>query len=147
MKTAFYDLENEYRKTIGERDFLSADELIDLAITLFKEIEVEGIDYSETLNDMLLCQYGVYDWGDENDEHFSFDITRQVSKPLGDEPYQLSLRLIFEPSAFSKIKAYDNWSSQFNNADDFAVHIRSTPGYAAASKATAKSMQLTFEQC
>lgn len=138
MITALKKLENEYREIIREKEILSLDEFIDTAINLFKMIRVDKIDYTESFNDMLLFQYGVYNWGDENGNHFSFDITRQIIAPGEDEPYQLSLILIFEPSSFLEIKPYDVWSNDFNSVEDFVNHIKSTSGYKLASKTNAK---------
>jgi len=147
MPTALKNLENEYRKFISEKKILIVDEFIDIAINLFKKIEVDKIDYAEPSNDMLLFQYGVYNWGDENGNHFSFDITRQIITPEEDEPYQLSSILIFEPSAFSKIKPYDTWSNDFISVGDFVNHIKSTSGYELANKMNAIKVQLLFGQC
>lgn len=147
MITALKKLENEYRKAISEKEILTVDELIDIAIILFKKIRVDKIDYTESFNDMLLFQYGVYNWGNENGNHFSFDITRQIITPEEDEPYQLRLVLIFKPFEFSNIKTYDIWSNDFNSLDDFVNHIKSTSGYELASKMKAKNIQLHFEQC
>lgn len=147
MITALKKLENEYREIIREKEILSLDEFIDTAINLFKMIRVDKIDYTESFNDMLLFQYGVYNWGDENGNHFSFDITRQIIAPEEDEPYQLSLILIFEPSSFLEIKPYDVWSNDFNSVEDFVNHIKSTSGYKLASKTNAKNTQLLFGQC
>ena len=140
-------LENEYRNKINEKENLTADEIIDIAINLYKNISVDKIDYTDSYSDMLLYQYGVYNWGDENGNHFCFDITRQIITPEEDEPYQLSLALIFEPSAFLEIKLYDIWSNDFNSIEDFVNHIKTTPGYKLASKIKAKNTQLIFGQC
>ena len=147
MLIALEELENEYRKIIREKEVLPVDEFIDIAVNLFKEIRVDKIDYTESFNDMLLFQYGVYNRGDGNGNHFSFDITRQIIVPEEDEPYQLSLILIFEPFLFLEIKPYDIWSNDFNGVEDFVNHIKSTPGYKLASKTNAKKTQLLFGKC
>ena len=147
ITTALKDLENEYRKFINEKEILTVDKFIDIAFNLFKKIVIDKIDYTESFNDMLLFQYGVYNFGDENGNHFSFDITRQIIASEEDEPYQLSLILIFEPSAFFKIKPYDIWNNDFNSEKDFINHIKSTSGYKLASKMNAKKTQLVFGQC
>ena len=147
MSTELKNLEKEYRKRISEKEILTVDKFIDIATNLFKKIRIDKIDYTESFNDMLLFQYGVYNWGDEKGNHFSFDITRQIIAPDEDEPYQLSFTLIFEPSAFSKIKPYDIWSNKFNCLEDFVNHIKSTPGYEVANKMNAIKAQLLFGQC
>ena len=137
----------EYHKIIERNDALPVDTFVDAAIDLFKTIKVDNIDYKDGFNDVLLFQYGVYNWGDENGNHFSFDVTRQVIVPDEDEPYQISLILIYEPSVFSEIKPYNIWSNAFNSVEDFTNHIKSTSGYKLASKTKAKHMQLLFGQC
>jgi len=146
MATTFKNIENEYRKLIGEK-ILDVDEFISIALKLYKEIKVEGISDSYTESDMLLFQYGVYDWGDENGNHFSFDITRQFIDPEEDEPYQLNFTLIFEPSAFSSVEPCNCWSDEFACVEDFSAHIKSTEGYKYAIKKTPKKVQLIFGQC
>ncbi|MCL2695811.1 MAG: hypothetical protein FWE69_05750 [Clostridiales bacterium] len=147
MTTTLQGLENEYHKSFGEREILSADELIAFAVTLFNEIKTEGFSDESSNEDMLLFQYGVYDWGDENGKHFSFDITRQIFDPEEDEPYQLKCTLIFEPTAFMKIESYNDWSDLYDCVEGFVDHIKSTAGYEAASKMKAKKAELLFEQC
>ena len=147
MTTTLQNLENEYRKVIGNIDDLDINEFIDIAVNLFIEIGVEGVDYSDSTSDMLLFQYGVYDWGDENGEHFSFDITRQICVSEEDEPYQLNFTLVFDPDSFSKIKSHDSWSDQFDSSIDFVNHIKSTAGYEAANKSEIKKVELIFGQC
>lgn len=137
----------EYRRVVEQKDAFHVDVLVDIAIDLFKMIRVDNMDYKDGFNDVLLLQYGVYNWGDENGNHFSFDVTRQVTVPEEDEPYQISLILIYEPSVFSEIKPYNIWSNAFNSVDDFVNHIKSTSGYKLASKTKAKHMQLLFGQC
>jgi hypothetical protein len=143
--TKLENLENEYRKRIGEKPILSADAFIGRALTLFAEIKVAGTDEAD---DVLLFQYGVCDWGDDNGEHFAFDITRQIINPAEDEPYQLNFTLIFEVSAdFAEIDRHTVWSDDYDTLDDFAAHIKSTSGYVSASKANPQKYQLIFGQC
>ena len=141
------NMEKEYRKTIDGKDVLNVDEFINLAINLFKEIKIEGITESNSYEDMLLFQYGVYDWGDENGKHFSFDITRQICLPDEDEPYQLNFTLIFQPSAFLKLDSYNIWSDEFDNIDAFSDCIKATSGYEIACRETHGKIKLIFGQC
>ena len=147
MIIALKGLENEYRKIISKKDILTVDEFIDIAINKFNKIRVDKIDYTESFNDMLLFQYGVYNWGDEDGNHFGFDITRQIITPEEDEPYQLSLVLVFESSAFLDIKPYDIWSNDFFDDEDFVKHIKSTPGYVLAKSMKATQAHLRLGHC
>ena len=97
--------------------------------------------------DMLLYQYGVYNWGDEFGEHFSFDITRQFIEPTEDEPYQLNFVLIYDPEPFMSIKAYDCWSMDFSDLKSFVEHIKTTEGFMLANKLVPKDYRIIFSQC
>ena len=143
MATTLQSIEHEYRKAIGERENISAGELIRISTALFNDIKIAG-DSEVEMDDMLLFQYGIYDWGNENGRHFSFDITRQFFPSNEDEPYQLRLTLIFNPAPFEKIAAYDCWSSEYAQIEDFAAHIRLTDGYRAANEAVAIKYELDF---
>ena len=56
----------EYRRVVEQKDAFHVDVLVDIAIDLFKMIRVDNMDYKDGFNDVLLFQYGVYNWGDEN---------------------------------------------------------------------------------
>jgi len=145
-------IEDEYRQRIldalGEEDILDAESLVELAIELFRQIKVEGISESENSDyDMLLFQYGVWNWGDEFGKHFSLDITRQFIKPEDDEPYQLHFQLIYDPEDFEGMRSYNCWSMEFSGAEEFARHIKSTEGFEKAGKVKTKAYELLFEQC
>ena len=144
MITKLQNLEIEYHKYINENTILSVDDFINHALTLFDKIKVEGID---NIDDMLLFQYGVYDWGDENGEHFSFDITRQIINPAEDEPYQLNFTLIFSPLNFTGVEQHTEWNDSYDTLDDFVNHIKSTRGYVLASELQPRKYQLIFGQC
>jgi len=147
MRISIQEIENEYHKALEGIETFTVDEFIAVAVKLFNEIKIENIDDSDADNDMLLFQYGVYDWSDENGKHFEFDITRQIRVPDEDEPYQLNLSLLFDPSLFYEIKPYNCWSTEYDNTEKFADHIKTTPGYEAVSKNTAKKYQISFGQC
>jgi hypothetical protein len=78
---------------------------------------------------MLLFQYGVYNWGDEKGEHFSFEIARQFILDKDDEFYQLHFKLIFDPQDFKQCKSYNRWSSDFQTLEDWVKNIKTSQGY------------------
>ena len=127
---------------------LQADSLVDLSGQLFEGISVEGISAADDADhDMLLFQYGVYDWGDELGEHFSLDITRQFLTPEDYEPYQLRFTLIYAPEAFRGMKSYNCWSTDCKSIEDFAAYVKTTEGFVLANEKTPLSYKLAFSQC
>ncbi|MCX2679078.1 hypothetical protein OOZ15_03915 [Galbibacter sp. EGI 63066] len=125
---------------------LTPDNIITLSEKLYANFKVRGISVEETKeNDMLLFQYGTYDWGDELGEHFSFDITRQFYKKNGDI-YQLSLTLIFDPINFKELNPYNKWSSYFQSIGEWATHIKTTQGYHLSKSQPIQSYELTMDR-
>lgn len=145
-KISLKKVENEYKKWIGENfndDQLSnVDEIIDVSLTLFEEIKVKGIAGNDEDGDMLLFQYGTYDWG--NGKYFEFDITRQFIKSNEDEPYQLSMKLFFEPI---QCKSYNCWSNDFENIEKWVENIKETEGYKLGKNSKNIKFEICFEQC
>ena len=152
MKITLEEVEQEYRKKIQEtfdhEGSLTATAMVELMVNLSQELKVENIsDNEDPDSDMLLYQYGTYDWGDELGKHFSFDITRQFIEPEEDEPYQLSFVLIYDPEPFRKLGSYDCWSRDFSDMESFISCIKTTDGFKLADEFAVKSYQLRFEQC
>jgi hypothetical protein len=138
-------VENTYEKWI-EKNFnngqlSSADEIINVSLTLFQEIKIKGIAGAED-GDMLLFQYGTYDWG--KGRFFEFNITRQFIKQNEDEPYQLSMTLFFEPI---ECKSYTCWSNNFDDLGKWVENIKETEGYKLVKHLACKNFEIFLEQC
>ncbi|MFB9077952.1 hypothetical protein ACFFLS_04700 [Flavobacterium procerum] len=150
MKTVYLkNVEKEYQKAIeqlvSKGVALSPDDIVELSKILYSDIKVRGISAEDSDNDMLLFQYGTYNWGGELGEHFSFDITRQFSKKNFDM-FQLSLTLVFEPTHFKELDSYNSWSSDFKNIEEWIENIKNTHGYQLAKSQPIKTYQLIFTQ-
>lgn len=152
MYTTLEEIEKKYLEkvcdTLKNGHGMTAELLVELSIVLFSELKVKEISDSVYKdNDMLLYQYGTYNWGNEFGNHFSFDITRQFIAPEQDEPYQLCFTLIYEPEQFKDIDSYCCWSDIFTDINNFASYIRTTDGFKVAVKNVPKTYQIRFEQC
>ena len=144
-------VEKEYQREIEQQfsgEKLTAEKLIDISVSLFHALKVENIPVQYDPDcDMLLFQYGIYDWGGQFGRHFGFDITRQFITEDNDEPYQLSFSLIYEPDIFQGCAFYGCWSSKFARLEDWVEHIKTTQGFLMAKEALAKTYTLTFGEC
>jgi len=125
---------------------LTVDAVIDISLALFDSIKIKDVDYSEPDHDMLLFQYGTYDWGDKKKLHTSFDITRQFPIPDEDEFYQLSFSLNFDPTILEKKEAHTSWSSDFESIEEWVAKIKSTTGYQKLQLVDCKSHELHLDQ-
>lgn len=144
------DILEAYNKAIldhvGANGKLTVDSVIDLSLLLFNSIKVKDVDYSEKDNDMLLFQYGTYNWGDEKGDHSNFDITRQFRILDDDEFYQLSFSLIYDPSTLTNDDSYDSWSAYAETLEDWVANIRVTPGYQKLRLVNYRTYELDLSQ-
>lgn len=86
--------------------------------------------------DMLLFQWGTYDWG--TGEHFAFDLTRQliVGEDAEDEDiWQLSVT--FEFAADDDLRALGNgnkWCHSLSELPEFREYVRRSAAFAACTE-------------
>ena len=86
--------------------------------------------------DMLLFQWGTYDWG--SGEHFSFNLTRQliVSEHAEDEDiWQLSLTFEFEPD--NELRALgrgDKWWHSLSQLPEFREYVYRSAAFTTCTK-------------
>ncbi len=133
----FHELAARRRVVIEQ---LSAAEAIDLMAAFYREVRADDCDM-DAGGDMLLFQWGVYNWwtgeGDLFDikrqgELFEYDITRQlVPVPEGPDEEsdsfigQLSLTLKFRPTAALRgIGEGNRWCHRPAELEDFLAYIR-----------------------
>ncbi len=128
---------------------LLAIDAVDLMATFYREVRAADCDLDAD-GDMLLFQWGVYDWGEG--ESFEYDITRQlVPEPIGeDEDYgdfigQLSLTLKFPPSAsLREIKAGNRWCYRPAELDEFLSFVRESEATRAVSGLVPTEVSLMY---
>ena len=88
--------------------------------------------------DMLLFQWGTYDWG--KGRHFELDITRQFIRDSGDDDdddiWQLSLRFLFEPN---DLEPGNRWCRTPHELEDFARFVRLTRRFGGCRRGDSRS--------
>lgn len=96
--------------------------------------------------DMLLFQFGIYDWG--HGEYFEFDITRQFivdDEEDDDAISQLHCTARYEPSVLLRaVGRGDRWCKSRDGLAEFKSHIEASPAYLAALPLSAKGTQITW---
>jgi hypothetical protein len=143
LKSVEKEYKQEIKIILEAETYFTVDNMIRLSEKLFTNIKVKSISSEEKENDMLLFQYGIYNWQDELGEHFSFNITRQFINNK-EEIYQLSLTLVYDPLNFKGLKSYSSWSSDFNNIAEWRQNIQKTEGYKTTKAKQIKLYELTF---
>jgi hypothetical protein len=86
--------------------------------------------------DMLLFQWGTYNWGEG--EHFSLSLTRQlvVSDEAEDEAiWQLSLIFEFEPDTeLKELGSGNRWCHSLLKLAEFREYVRKSAAFAACTR-------------
>ncbi|MDR1047352.1 MAG: hypothetical protein LBL64_06215 [Treponema sp.] len=130
------------RKNFNNGQLSNVDAIINISLLLFQKIKVKGIAADDKDGDMLLFQYGSYDWG--KGRFFEFNITRQFIKQNEDEPYQLLMTLFFE---LIDCESYNCWSNDFDNLEKWVGNIKETEGYKLVKNLTCKNFEIFSGQC
>lgn len=115
---------------------ISNDNTVDEIINVFEEMCKTPIE-----EDLLLTEYGVYDFTGE--ELFYFDLVRQYPDGEG-EYYQLRVSLMFSPDEVNRELQDTLWSDDTN--ENFFEYIRKSSGYDYAKNHTIKSIDIRIDQ-
>src|SRR5438067_2763877 len=104
---------------------------IDLMLDFYRNERVDGCPVADD-GDMLLYQWGCYDWGDG--ESFELDITRQLIDAGGEDEdiRQLSLTFRFVPNATLRALGDGNqWCSSPAGLSEFRSFINASAAFSA----------------
>jgi hypothetical protein len=115
-------------------DVISSQDGIDCMLDFYTEVRADECDI-EADDDMLLFQWGTYDWGEG--ESFEYNITRQLIVPMEFEDdeeswmedifWQLSLTFKYHPSVeLRDVESGDQWCHSPSDVMDFSEFVRST---------------------
>ena len=129
----------------GSRHELSAllpAEGIRLMLEFYANERADGCAIDQD-GDMLLYQWGTYDWGEG--EFFEFNITRQFMDAAGedDDIRQLSLTFKFEPTeALRKLADGNRWCATPDEVDEFRTFIEASDAYMTLANEKASNVNL-----
>lgn len=114
-------------------------------LSFYRDVRADDVDL-ESDGDMLLFQWGTYDWG--NGPMFEVDLTRQLIRGTGedDEIWQLHLTYRFAPSAaLQAIGKGDRWCPTPAQAASFEELVMTHPSLAAVGLRDDAQIQLEYE--
>ena len=122
-------LEDIYSELKQYTDF----SILEKSLDLYESHRIEGAtSYTE---DMLLFQWGIYDWG--HGEFFELDTSRQISPSETDELTQLRCTLYFKPtSVLRQIKAGNKWCNSPNEIKAFKEYVLNSQAFTTCSNIT-----------
>lgn len=123
---------------------------IDAALTACKELAAHPVVDAgppEEGGDLLLAQFGTYDWGEG--EHFEVDLTRQFAffDDEGEYSHMTHLSCTFEfevTEEFRGLGSGDLWSTGLT-VDEFFEQARQLPGFVSIRRSGAVPSRLRVE--
>ncbi|HEV7780720.1 MAG TPA: hypothetical protein VGO58_05615, partial [Chitinophagaceae bacterium] len=115
------NVEPIFREKLKGKESLNVADALQLVTDFYNEYEITGIDRNIPDDDMLLFEYGIYDWQDGKGENYTVDITRQFYIENGQDvgSSQLHLVLYFNCEEYRHIEAANKWSLDFDNIKDW----------------------------
>jgi hypothetical protein len=147
------DLEAAFRQFLASRNgqlgSLDAAGAIDAMTSFYEAVQPTGLDPEAP--DMLLFQWGTYDWGDGL--WFEFNVTRQVITPstpedADDAIWQLGLTLRYPPTENAQTAASGEqwWDREDGPIAEFLTDVQSTPGWSYAAERRPTKVELSLDQ-
>ncbi|MCG3132770.1 MAG: hypothetical protein FLDDKLPJ_03636 [Phycisphaerae bacterium] len=119
--------------------------LLSQMVAFYVEQRAEGPDIDAD-GDMLLYQWGVYDWG--KGERFELSIVRQFILPEEDEPYQLHLTMVFPATPeLRAIPSGNQWCTAPSDVARFMEFIRSSTALKHLHDQVPRDLSIHYEPC
>lgn len=137
---------NEFLKHLGghKLEALAPPDGIRLMLSFYREVRVEG-GRPDADGDMLLYQWGTYDWGEG--EAFDIDITRQLIVGNGgdEDIFQLSLTFKFPPAEqLRQLGEGTRWCHSPEELEEFQAFINSSPALIASEHEKTSEVRLEY---
>lgn len=143
-KIAFLDFVQSAGYDISE---LSTSQAVDLMLGFYKEVPAANCSV-ENQGDMLLFQWGTYDWG--KGKTFNFNITRQfiLDGTEGDDGMsQLSLTIHFEPtSTLDALGSGNRWCSSPEELPEFEKFIHTNNVFGLVKEMKPLQIELSWSK-
>lgn len=145
-RTAKEEFEAYVRARGANLQALSPSAGVEAMLAFYHDVRADGCD-PEQSGDMLLYQWGTYDWG--SGPHFKFDVTRQLVMPPGEDEniWQLGLTFRFAPSpTLQTLGSGNKWCASPTEQEAFATFLRAHPAYASVRARSDAAVELRYEQ-
>jgi hypothetical protein len=149
MKVSFKEAYHNYLKMlgIGKLDVQDFDlvALLEIATEDYLNSEVLGLDLDNPDRDMLLFEYGNYDWTGEGVK-FNLSIKRQLFFKELDECGYYGFTVYFDTVYIGPIQEYSKWCENKRDAKDWLVEIKNTEGIQKVLGKSAMKFEVTLDK-
>jgi len=144
-KRAKQEFEKLILKSGGHVRSLSPAQGLEMMLAFYVSVRFDDVALT-AYGDMLLYQWGTYDWGEG--ESFEFDITRQLILGAGEDEniFQLSLTFKFQPTVkLRQLGEGNRWCRSLEEVEEFRSFINSSPAMIAVGHATPSIVKLEYD--
>jgi hypothetical protein len=149
------EAEIAFRRYLADRglsvDHLTAEAAVEEAIRFFEAERADDVE--DVQGDMLLFQWGTYDWQHGKGPSFQFEMARQFvvagfePEDADDAMWQLRLTLHYAPfDAGTSVGAGDQWCTNVENVGEFRAFIRGTEAFTFAMANRPDRIELSLDQ-
>jgi hypothetical protein len=126
---------------------LTVPQLIESSLEFYRSVRATDLAKGPG-SDMLLFQWGIFDWG--KGENFEVDLTRQfiTASALGDDAIsQLRCTAFFSPTPeLRAIPMANRWCRSVTEVEPFAAFIHQSAAYRAVSARAPLQVQLRWNK-
>jgi hypothetical protein len=141
------DAQAEFTKRLRARGLKVSSVRVDAgfseALAFYRDVRPTGCEDPD--GDMLLFQWGTYDWGQGT--YFNLDLTRQfILKGTEDDEgiFQLAFTFLYAPSvALESLKDGNRWCRSLADLAEFQRYVTSSQAYRVALGQIPAKVQLT----
>ncbi|MGG5488152.1 hypothetical protein [Gaetbulibacter sp. PBL-D1] len=149
MKLTFKKAYQNFLKTINVGE-LSVEDLNLKAIMKsvkmdYSEVEILGLDLDNPDCDMLLFEYGNYDWTGEG-EKFNLSVKRQLFFENLDECGYYGFTIYFDKNNVGEIDEFSKWCEKKSDADEWLSEIEKTIGIEKVEGKPAMKFEFELEK-
>ena len=131
LRALFAKFEGLGQLTLSTPNRASAEEVLGLVMDFYDQEKLTStLDIEDS--DMLLFQYGHYDW-DGTGQKFELDLTRQFMTSSEGDMYQMRLTLFYPSTEIGEITPYSLWHSDLPTMNDWKRTVLNTEGFRRAS--------------
>ncbi len=119
---------------------------VEAMLSFYRDVRADGCDFNEG-EDMLLFQWGTYNWG--KGAHFEFNLTRQfiTGESEDDDIWQLLFTFKFAPDKELRELGHGNkWCNNIQELTGFTEFIQSSGSYLKVEMRFDADVELHFEQ-
>ncbi len=144
-ETAATEFVNFMARRALVRQDLTPEQGVPAMLAYYREERANGLSFERDA-DMLLYQWGTYDWG--RGESFELNITRQLILYEGDDQdiWQLRLTFNFKPTdTLRDLRRGDRWCANPGELAEFENFIRASEAYRAVAALNPVTLDLDYE--